>query len=402
MKTTSFLIEMPLAAVSLYVIGVTVYLLIVTLAAYLFRKKVDYGGRPLRLAVVIPAHNEEAHIGQTISCVQASSYPKGSYFVFVIADNCDDRTEEIALRAGARVFRRTDPARRGKGQALDWFLRGHLSAYSAADAVVMVDADTEVHPDFLKEIAASLKHPKVHAAQGYYGVSNASAHWRSGLVSAAFHVFNHLRPAGHNCLGGTAGLRGNGMGFRKALLRHGWPAYSIVEDYEFSVRLLLDGIVVHYNPDAMVFSDMPVERKVAETQRLRWEGASRQMRGTFIRLILKRLMKEPAPRYVDALLNSFVPPLALLVLGQSVCLGAALALQSRLAAPLACCLAVDIFYVLSGLVLRRARAVEWRSLLWAPFYVLWKIPLYIKMRKADPTVWKRTKRPSELRGGQRS
>jgi cellulose synthase/poly-beta-1,6-N-acetylglucosamine synthase-like glycosyltransferase len=397
-----FLLAIPVAAASLYVIAVTAYLFMVAAAAYFFRKKAEYGGRPLRLAVVIPAHNEEAHIERTVECLHASIYPKGSYAVFVIADNCSDRTEELARRAGASVFRRTDPARRGKGQALDWFLRGQAAAYSTADAVVMIDADTEAHPDFLKEIAASLKHPGVHAAQGYYGVSNASAHWRSGLVSAAFHVFNHLRPAGHNCLGGTAGLRGNGMGFRKGLLRHGWPAYSIVEDYEFSVRLLLDGIVVHYNPDAMVFSDMPVERKVAETQRLRWEGASRGMRRTFIRLIFKRLIKEPRACYVDALANSFVPPLALLVLGQSVCLGAALALHSRLAVVLACCFAVDVFYVLSGLVLRRACAVEWRSLLWAPFYVLWKIPLYVKMRKADPNVWKRTKRPSELRGGQRS
>ena len=266
----------------------------------------------------------------------------------------------------------------------------------------MIDADTQAHPDFLKEIAASLKHPGVHAAQGYYGVSNASAHWRSGLVSAAFHVFNHLRPAGHNCLGGTASLRGNGMGFRKSLLRQGWPAHSIVEDYEFSLRLLLDGIVVHYNPDAMVLSDMPVDGKVAETQRMRWEGASRGMRGTFIRLIFKRFMREPRACYIDALFNSFVPPLALLVMGQVGCLAAALAFHSRLALPLACCFAVDVFYVLSGLVLRRARAVEWRSLLWAPFYILWKIPLYIKMRKVDSTVWRRTKRPSELTGEQRS
>jgi cellulose synthase/poly-beta-1,6-N-acetylglucosamine synthase-like glycosyltransferase len=394
----SFILRLPATAASLYVIAVTSYLLAIAVAAYFFKKKATYGGAPLRLAVVIPAHNEEAHIGQTVECLHRSNYPKGFYAIFVIADNCDDRTEEVASRAGARVFRRVDQAKRGKGQALDWFLRNHASAYAPYHAVVMIDADTLAHADFLKEMAASLKHPAVQAVQAYYGVSNAAAHWRSGLVSAAFHVFNHLRPAGHNCLGGTAGLRGNGMGFRKALLRDGWPAYSIIEDYEFSLRLLVNGVIVHYNPDAMVFSDMPAERKVAETQRMRWEGGSRQMKHMFVRLILRRVLKEPRACYLDALANSFVPPLARLVLGQLFFFTVGLALNSSLVFPLACCFAVDIFYVVSGLTLRKAGRVEWRSLLWAPLYVLWKVHLYFKMRNQDPTVWKRTRRPSELRG----
>jgi cellulose synthase/poly-beta-1,6-N-acetylglucosamine synthase-like glycosyltransferase len=222
-----------IAVLSSYVIAVSAYLLLVAGAAYFFRKKVVYKGAPLRLAVVIPAHNEEAGIGATVGRLLESSYAADRFAGFVIADNCTDRTGERAGRAGARVCNRVDPEKRGKGQALDWFLRTQRAAYRRADGIVMVDADTLVERDFLGEIAASLRHPDVLAVQGYYGVSNARVHWRAGLLSAAFHVFNHLRPAGHNRLGGTAGLRGNGMGFRTKLLRHGWPAHSIVEDHEF-------------------------------------------------------------------------------------------------------------------------------------------------------------------------
>ncbi len=393
----TFLFLAVITLLSVYVIGVSGYLFAVTLAAYFFKKKVRRGGKPLKIAVIIPAHNEQGHIAATVSQVRRSRYPGASYSVFVIADNCNDRTEEEARRAGALVFKRTDAERRGKGQALDWFFRNHRPVYRRYDAVVIIDADTAMDREFLKEVSESLTHPKVHVVQGYYGVSNAGEHWRSGLMSAAFHVFNHLRPAGQNRLGGSAGLRGNGMGFRTDIvLKTGWPAYSIVEDHEFALRLLLDDVIVHYNPDARVFSDMPTESASAETQRMRWEGGfDRQTRSRFVRLVFRKLLARPRLYHVDALIGFFVPPLSLLLLAQLLLFAATYLVGSRLAAVLAASLLVDGLYVFSGLILRGAGPAEWRSLLVAPFYVLWKMPVYFKMRNTDSTVWRRTRRPNE-------
>ncbi len=393
-----FFLTMLATVLSMYFMAITAYLCVIAVAAYFFKKRVSREGRPMRLAVVIPAHNEEMHIAETVGSLFASHYPRELYEVFVIADNCDDRTAARALQAGSRVFSRVDPSMRGKGQAVDWFLRSHGHVLAFADAIVMIDADTWVDKEFLREMAASLRYPGVAAVQGYYGVANARAAWRSGLLSAAFHVFNHLRPAGHRRLGGTAGLRGNGMAFKKEVLAGGWPAHSIVEDYEFSVMLLLRGIVVDYNPDAMVFSDMPTERKVAETQRMRWEGIDPRIKHRLRRLMFRKLAGEPRIRYLDALIDSFVPPLALIVLGQSLLFVMALMLRSPLVVPLACCFCIDMFYVLSGLILRGAGAAEWRSLLKAPSYMLWKIAVYFKMRNQDASVWNRTERPSGLPG----
>ncbi len=385
-----------LTILSFYIIAITAYLLVLSIGAYFFIKKAAYGGKPLGIAVVIPAHNEEEHIEATVAQVRKSNYPAQHYAVFVIVDNCTDRTAERARLAGARVFPRTDTVKRGKGQALDWFLRKQRRALAAFDAIAMMDADTRMDVNFLKEISASLRHPRVKAVQGYYGVSNAGAHWRSGLLSAAFHVFNHLRPAGHNALGGTAGLRGNGMAFCTALLLDtGWPAHSIVEDYEFSQNLLLRGTIVHYNPDAVVTSDMPTQRRIAESQRMRWEGMAFGMKRRFIAQVFRKFVRTRKACYVDMLVDLFVPPLALLVVGQLVVLGAAFLAGSRLTLPLALCLPATLFYVVSGLILRGATWAEWRSLLKSPVYILWKMCVYYKMRNFDSTVWKRTKRPSE-------
>jgi len=376
--------------------GVTAYLLLVAIGAYFFEKKVEYRGRESRLLVVVPAHNEEGHIRATLERLNQSDYPRSLYSACVIADNCSDRTEDEAREGGARVFRRTDPARRGKGQALDWFFRTYKGVYRNVDAIVMIDADTLVDRRFLKEMAASLKHPEVKVVQGYYGVSNGGAHWRSGLISAAFHVFNHLRPAGINAIGGSAGLRGNGMGFRReVILDTGWPAYSIVEDYEFSLRLLIRGITVHYNPDAMVFSDMPTERSVAETQRMRWEGMDRALRRELTGELFRRFVSEPGRLYANGLIGSFIPPFAAIVSAQSVLFVTGALVYGSSALPLLSWFLVDLFYVVSGLVLRGATRIEWSSLLGAPLYLLWKVPLYIKARRQS-SEWVRTKRASEV------
>lgn len=384
-----------LLAASFYIAGVTLYLLVLTAASYFFRKKTGPAGS-LRLAVVIPAHNEEGQIETTLDAVARSAYPRRLYRVFVIADNCTDRTAIVAAARGASVFERYDPEHRGKGQALDWFFINCKPVYGVFDAVVIMDADTQPDEFFLSEMSSSLVHPEVDVVQGCGGVSNTGANWRTALASAAFAV-NHLRPAGRNRIGGTAGLRGNGMGFRTWVLeRHGWPAYSMVEDAEFSLKLLLEGTLVHYNPDAVVNSEMPIQAAQAEKQRMRWEGAWLPMVRAFMPALLAQFIRRPRICHLDAIVGFLVPPFSLLVLSQMLIIGAASAIHVFAGPMLAFCLGVDLLYVFSGLIQRRVPAAVWVSLASAPLFVLWKLPLYAKMMRRKGNAWDRTKRQSEL------
>src|SRR5882724_9015554 len=71
-----------------------------------------------RVAVLIPAHDEQAVIGATLLTL-LPTVPAGSR-VIVVADNCSDATGRIARECGAEVVERQDAARRGKGFALDF------------------------------------------------------------------------------------------------------------------------------------------------------------------------------------------------------------------------------------------------------------------------------------------
>ena len=55
-------------------------------------------------ALVVAAHNEEAVIENMVESLKRLNYPKESYDIFVIADNCTDPTAEIARKAGANVY----------------------------------------------------------------------------------------------------------------------------------------------------------------------------------------------------------------------------------------------------------------------------------------------------------
>lgn len=246
------------------------YLLLSTVAAYLFKKEVSAENQWLTIGVLIPAHNEEEGITRTLNAIMACDYPKNLFEVYVIADNCTDHTALHARNAGALACERFDTVNRGKGQALDWFLKNHGEIYRHTDAITIIDADVAPDKNYLREISATLSNPTIQALQAYNGVSNPNAGWRPALIDAAFNVFNHLRMAGSVKLSGTAVLKGNGMAFRTSLLqRYGWPCHSIVEDMEFTLRLLQDGISVHYNPDAIIRSEMVTSASSASTQRSR-------------------------------------------------------------------------------------------------------------------------------------
>lgn len=377
---------------------IAAYLLLLTIGSFLLRKRTADGGKPLRIAVVCPAHNEELQIASTVEQILASDFPRDCFDVYVIADNCSDATAARAREAGATAFERHDLSLRGKGQAIDWLLKTQRPLLEHYDAIALVDADTLVDRRFLREVSESLSHPEVQVVQGWHGVSNPEANWRTALTYAAFALVNGLRPAGRSFWGGTSDLKGNGMAFRaRLLLEYGWPAHSIVEDIEFSNRLLLDGVLVRYNPDAIVISEMPTGTKQAEPQRRRWERGRMQTIRDYAPMLLWTFLRSPRWRYLDALLELCTPPLSLLVFGQTVLVIVALLVDWRWAMVFGAYLLVTVLYVISGLVQRRAPRSVWLGLLAVPLFLLWKIPFYLRLffgKKQEG--WERTRRAAEI------
>ena len=96
-----------------------------------------------KYAFLIPARNEELVIGQLIDSILAQNYPKEKIEIFIVADNCDDKTAEIAREKGVNVYERFDLSKQRKGYALDFLLENIDNDYKidSFDGYVILDAD---------------------------------------------------------------------------------------------------------------------------------------------------------------------------------------------------------------------------------------------------------------------
>lgn len=225
-----------------------------------------------RFAIVIPAHNEEATLAGVLRSCAELDYPRDLYQVYVIADNCSDATAAIARAGGARCLERHDDKRRGKGAALEWAFERVLP--DGADAIVVLDADCTLDAHALRAFDRRLAAGD-RVLQACNVASNPDTNVTSYVACVANTVENHLFYAPKSDLGLAVLLRGTGMVFaREVLQSHPWRAHSIVEDSEYSVRLLEAGLRIRFVPEASVRSPFATHSRQLSVQRKRWVGGN--------------------------------------------------------------------------------------------------------------------------------
>jgi cellulose synthase/poly-beta-1,6-N-acetylglucosamine synthase-like glycosyltransferase len=275
------------------------------------RRRAAPTGKFGRLAVVIPAHNEELSIGACLKSLLACTGLPELAEIFVVADNCSDGTAAVVRSLGVNVLERNDTSNRGKGHAL-LFAFGHLRN-QAFDAFLVIDADARVEPNLLVECSAAFA-AGAGAIQCPYLVSNAEGSHSTRLLDLALRAFNLVRPRGRGRLGLSAGILGNGWGVsREVLDRVPYTAFSVVEDLEYHLALVDAGVKVEYVGSTVVYGLMPAGGTGRATQRARWEGGRlRIMRERFTWLLGRALRGDL--HFAEILLDLLLMPLAFHVL----------------------------------------------------------------------------------------
>lgn len=235
------------------------------------------------LAVVIPAHNEENVIRESVLSIMDSNYPAKKFDVYVIADNCTDRTADLAKSAGAFVLKRFNRKLVGKQHALKWAFRQiNLDQY---DAVVILDADNHVAPDFLRVMDDELSKGN-RIIQAYLDAKNPCDSWVSANYAyMAWYLCKVLMA--RKFLGLSAWLGGTGMCIRTDVIRQvGWNLHTMTDDVEYTCQLIIAGEKVSFAPDAVVYDQKPTRLMDSMRQRLRWMRGQTQ---TCIRYIPRLL-----------------------------------------------------------------------------------------------------------------
>ncbi len=223
-----------------------------------------------RFMAIIPAHNEEAVVGNLIDSLKKQNYDKDLYDIYVIADNCTDNTAKIAREAGAIVYERFDETKKTKGYALDWFLKQKIAENAPYDAFFVFDADNIVDPNFIKNMNRKLCQGE-DVVQGYRDIKNPTDNWITAGYAIFYwtmHRFYHL--ARYN-VGLSPLLNGTGFMVRFDVVKpDGWDTKTLTEDIEFSLKRIIKGKKLGWATDAIVYDEQPVSFKQSWSQRSRW------------------------------------------------------------------------------------------------------------------------------------
>jgi len=351
------------------------------------------GPRP-SLAILVPAHDEEPVIAQTLQSLKPQLTDPDR--LIVIADNCSDRTAEIAREEGAEVLEREDLERRGKGFALAFGV-DHLRS-DPPQIVIVVDADCDAHEGMVEGLARTAASRKRPTQAVYLLESPPEPTPKDSISALAVQVKNRVRPIGMYRLGMPCLLDGAGMAFPwSSLQKVELATGNIVEDIQLGFDLALAGEYPLFCPHVRVTSRLPAQRDAATSQRTRWEhGHLQTLIANVPRLLFGGLTKRSI-RLLGLALDLCIPPLSFLVLtwGAVLVFTSASALWTEWWGPTLMMVAAGGILLLAilGAWARYGRATcSARVLLSLPFYVLWKVPMYFAFFFKRQKQWIRTAR----------
>lgn len=360
----------------LYAGASVLYTSVLALSYFLTKETVTHAtARTNTFALIVPAHNEELLIENTCKNLIQVDYPVASREIFIIADNCTDKTVDACAALPVNVLSRFDKKNAGKGHALQWaFEQVDLSRF---DAVVVLDADTTVEPAMLRELNALLNQGS-QAIQCFIKVPNRAESWFTQLIYVSRTINNLFYHYAKYKLGLSSYLMGSGMCFTTRLLKEQpWNAFSLSEDWEYFAGLIEKDKKVDFAVRAVVLQQESRSLKQATTQRLRWsKGRFHVVRDIGLHLLLKGV-KTKNWVMADASLALLFPNWSLQINMILAIIFLSLLLPSSLFTTICLLLGVGMlaaqgFILLAGMYLAGDYWQVFKAVLVAPLFLIWK------------------------------
>ena len=399
-----FAIASLLGFVSIGVLSLSLFLLVQVLAAVRTRTQAISSSGPgiiddnttddSPLTVLIPAHDEEAVIAKTLKSVSHQLLADDR--LVVVADNCTDKTAEIARDAGAKVLERFNEVDRGKGFAL------HHGVQALVDdpprVLVVIDADCVLAPSALQVLRVAVLEKGLPMQALYIMEPPTNPSLQQRFAAFAWRMKNEIRALGSHQLGFPCQLQGTGFAMPWSLVeRVNFASDNIVEDTQLGIDLALIGTPVSFCPAASVTSVFPDSLHGAASQRTRWEHGHLATLISQVPKLLKSALSKNNLSLAWLAVDLAIPPLALFALINLVLL-----LCSSLMVGMS-----DVFWPfyissIACVVFLTAVIVAWwqvgRQLLsfWhlacVPWYILRKLPIYLGFLVNRQRAWIRTER----------
>ncbi len=242
-----------------------------------------------RVAVIVPAWNEEAVIGNTLDHLFAMEYPADRLRVIVVDDASVDRTSEIARAKAAAypdrviVMRRAESGR-GKAHTLNFGL-DRVLADDWAEAVLVMDADVLFEPSALRKMTRHLSDPRVGAVTAYIKEGTHDGNYLTRFIAFEYITAQAVGRRAQNVLGVLGCLAGGAqLHSRENIEAIGGriDTSSLAEDTITTFRTQLAGRRVEFEGNAIVWAEEPSDIAGLWRQRMRWARGNLQASLQFV------------------------------------------------------------------------------------------------------------------------
>ena len=255
----------------IYSLLVTILKTTTTIAGLITTRKFKPAKHKHKYGICIAARNEERVIGNLLDSINRQNYPNKLIKVFVIADNCTDKTAEIARSKGAIVYERFHDTDKTKGFALQYLFKNIEKDYKtdSFDGYFIFDADNLLTKNYItkmndafdsgSKIITSYRNTK-NFDENIIS-SNYALHWLRSIR------WNHR---GRSVLRLATNIQGTGFLFSNEIVKNGWNYTSLTEDRALTADAVAQGYQITYQNDAMFYDEQATNLKIAYKQRLRW------------------------------------------------------------------------------------------------------------------------------------
>ena len=260
------------------------------------------------VSVLIPAHNEETVIVNTVHNILGMDYE--NFEIIVIDDRSSDKTASVIKdleQKNDRVTALIRPmdALPGKSAVLN-------DAFKIAkgEAVLVFDADATVEPNFLSKLIPYLEPKDVGAVQARKVIRNRNQNLLTRCQNNEYTMDTHFQ-AGRDSVKGAVELRGNGELIKRQAIEDigGWNNFTIVDDLDMSTRLHIKGWDIRFCPDAVVYEEGIIYLRPLYRQRRRWlEGTIRRYLEYAGDVLFSKDMSLRASLDMTAYISQFIMP----------------------------------------------------------------------------------------------